>query len=104
MAHLVANRQGEVLGPHAILKEDHFPGRPATAPLQKLYMCGHMFADEAPAAMIGKHVRMNKLECQGRRLHCLSHIGLNRWTLPPSREFFACIHPVRRGGACVSCF
>ena len=26
MAHLVANRMGEVLGPHAILKEDHFPG------------------------------------------------------------------------------
>lgn len=28
MAHLVANRMGEVLGPHAILKEDHFPGIP----------------------------------------------------------------------------
>ena len=27
MAHLVANRNGEVLGPHAILKEDHFPGK-----------------------------------------------------------------------------
>lgn len=26
IAHLIANRQGEVLGPHAILKEDHFPG------------------------------------------------------------------------------
>ncbi len=33
MAHLVANRQGEVLGPHAILKEDHFPGDTATTPL-----------------------------------------------------------------------
>jgi hypothetical protein len=31
MAHLVANRQGEVLGPHAILKEDHFPGTLAIA-------------------------------------------------------------------------
>ena len=36
MAHLVANRQGEVLGPHAILKEDHFPGDPATSPVPGL--------------------------------------------------------------------
>lgn len=27
MAHLIANRTGEVLGPHAILKEDHWPGK-----------------------------------------------------------------------------
>jgi len=34
MAHLVANRHGEVLGPHAILKEDQFPGAPPlTLPL-----------------------------------------------------------------------
>jgi hypothetical protein len=32
MAHLVANRQGEVLGPHAILKEDHFPGAHPESP------------------------------------------------------------------------